>query len=352
MKTIEEIYEGLLANFAERAGFTPAEDCDLAVRLYAAAAELQALGAQADWVLAQSFPQTAEGVYLDRHAALRSITRMAALTAAGSLRFSVSTAPASDLTIAAGTVCMTEEGVRFETAEIGTLAAGSLYTDVAARAQEAGAAGNAVAGTVTLLIACPTGITAVTNPAAFTGGADAEDDEALRTRILASYRRLPNGANAAFYEETALSHTGVVAARAVGRARGIGTVDVYLAAAAGTPDNALLSVVQSDLQSRREIAVDVLAKAPTVSVVNVTASIAVAEGYEFSSVKTAAEAAVSGLFTGKLLGKGVTCASLVHLLCGVEGVSNCHLTAPTADLTAADTVLPTLGTLNITELEA
>ena len=47
MKTTDEIYGELLAAFAQRAGFTPEADCDLAVRLYAAAAELQALGIQA-----------------------------------------------------------------------------------------------------------------------------------------------------------------------------------------------------------------------------------------------------------------------------------------------------------------
>ena len=56
MKTTEEIYQTLLAAFAQRAGFTPEADCDLAVRLYAAAAELQALGIQSEWVLDQSFP--------------------------------------------------------------------------------------------------------------------------------------------------------------------------------------------------------------------------------------------------------------------------------------------------------
>ena len=61
MKTTEEIYEALLAAFVQRAGFTPEADCDLAVRLYAAAAELQALGIQAEWVLDQSFPPDGPG---------------------------------------------------------------------------------------------------------------------------------------------------------------------------------------------------------------------------------------------------------------------------------------------------
>ena len=78
MRSIETIYEKLLADFAERAGFTPEAGCDLAVRLWAAAAELQALEIQADWVLDQSFPQTAQGVYLDRHGSMRGLRRRGA----------------------------------------------------------------------------------------------------------------------------------------------------------------------------------------------------------------------------------------------------------------------------------
>ena len=76
MKTVEEIYETLKADMAQRAGFVPEDGCDLAVRLWAAAAQIQALEIQADWVLDQSFPQTAEGVYLDRHADMRGLTRL------------------------------------------------------------------------------------------------------------------------------------------------------------------------------------------------------------------------------------------------------------------------------------
>lgn len=67
MKEWTEIYEQLRGTFAQRAGFVPSEGCDSAVRLYALAAELQSLLMQADWVLDQSFPQTAQGMYLDYH---------------------------------------------------------------------------------------------------------------------------------------------------------------------------------------------------------------------------------------------------------------------------------------------
>lgn len=351
MRSIEEIYQALLASFSEKAGFQPEEGCDLAVRLYAVAAQLQALEIQGEWVLDQSFPQTAQGEYLDRHGVMRGLNRTASAKAVGTLRFSVSTAPAADLTVPADTVCMTADEVRFRTTAAGTLAAGTLFVDVPAEAVEAGSGGNAVAGAVSILTACPVGITACTNPAAFTGGRDQEDDASFRRRILESYQRLPNGANAAWYEQTAMSHAGVAAARAVGRARGIGTVDVYIATAAGVPDGTLLAAVQAELQEKREIAVDVQALAPETETVDVTVQLAVGENRDFTAVKTAMEAAVSGFFSGQLLGKAVRLAELGNRIYQVEGVENYHLLAPTADLAADDGVLPVLGTLTVTELE-
>ena len=350
MKEWTEIYEQMRGTFAQRAGFVPSEGCDSAVRLYALAAELQSLLMQADWVLDQSFPQTAQGMYLDYHAETRGITRGAAEKAAGVIRFAAADKVTAACPIEKGTVCMTAEGVRFETTEDAAIAVGSQWVDVPAQAAEAGAGGNVIAGTVTLLSAMPVGVVQCTNPAAFSGGCDAESDEALRGRVLASYQRLPNGANAAYYEQEAMRYPGVAAAKAVGRARGIGTVNVVIATHAGVPDAALLAAVETDLQKKREIAVDVKVLAPTVETVAVTAALKAAPGYTFAEAKAGAQSALEALFTGGLLGKSVTTARLLTLLCGVEGVENVHLTAPAADVAVGSTELPMLGTVTISEL--
>lgn len=350
MKEWTEIYEQMRGTFAQRAGFVPSEGCDSAVRLYALAAELQSLLMQADWVLDQSFPQTAQGTYLDYHAETRGITRGAAEKAAGVIRFAAADKVTAACPIEKGTVCMTAEGVRFETTEDAAIAVGSQWVDVPAQAAEAGAGGNVIAGTVTLLSAMPVGVVQCTNPAAFSGGCDAESDEALRGRVLASYQRLPNGANAAYYEQEAMRYPGVAAAKAVGRARGIGTVNVVIATHAGVPDAALLAAVETDLQKKREIAVGVKVLAPAVETVAVTAALKVAPGYTFAEVKAGAQSALEALFTGELLGKSVTTARLLTLLCGVEGVENVHLTAPAADVAVGSTELPMLGTVTLSEL--
>ena len=350
MKEWTEIYEQMRGTFAQRAGFVPSEGCDSAVRLYALAAELQSLLMQADWVLDQSFPQTAQGMYLDYHAETRGITRGAAEKAAGVIRFAAADKVTAACPIEKGTVCMTAEGVRFETTEDAAIAVGSQWADVPAQAAEAGAGGNVIAGTVTLLSAMPVGVVQCTNPAAFSGGCDAESDEALRGRVLASYQRLPNGANAAYYEQEAMRYPGVAAAKAVGRARGIGTVNVVIATHAGVPDAALLAAVETDLQKKREIAADVKVLAPAVETVAVTAALKAAPGYTFAEAKAGAQSALEALFTGELLGKSVTTARLLTLLCGVEGVENVHLTAPAADVAVGSTELPMLGTVTISEL--
>ena len=317
MRTVEAIYEALRAACEERCGCVIGDSCDMAVRLYAAAAQIQALEVQAEWVARQSFPQTAEGEMLDRHAEMRGITRLGAERAEGVLRFSVSQAATTDLAIPAGSVCLTRSGEAFETTEEGVLKAGELSVDIPARAVEAGAAGNVATGRIALMSPYPTGIQRCTNPAAFAGGRDSEDDGSLRARVLESFRRLPNGANAAFYEAAALGHSGVAAAKA----------------------------------ERREIAVEVKVLAPAAATVNVAAAVKPEAERSFAEVKTAVEEAVRQHFTGALLGKGVLLAELGSLIYQVEGVANCRLTAPTADLAAAATVLPVLGTVTITEME-
>ena len=326
--TVEELYGQMVDTFQRETGLALAGDGDMAVRLYAVAAQLYALYVQADWVGRQCFPQTAQGDYLDKHAQLRGLERRAATAAVGVLSFETDHPPEADLSIPEGTVCMTAAQVRFETTEAGVLKAGQTSAQVRARAVEPGAAGNAAAGTVRAMAVAPVGVSRCTNPEAFSGGLDAEGDESLRERVLETFRRMPNGANAAFYQQEALSFPEVAAATVVARPRGVGTVDVFLATAAGLPDSGLLEQVAAHLEERREIAVDVQVKAPEVRTVDVSVQVAARPGADFDTVRQAVESAVRGWFDGRLLGQSVLRAQLGALIFGVEGVENYALTAP------------------------
>lgn len=344
---MDEIYQEMLACVQESAGMEVREGCDLSVRLYAVAAQVYGLYVQADWVVRQCFPQLAQGEYLDHHAQLRGLERKAATNAQGTIRFFVTAAADTDRTIPAGTVCMTAGLLRFETTQDGVLAAGTLQVDVPARAVEAGAAGNVAAGSIVSMAVAPVGVAGCGNPKAFAGGADAEEDEALRERVLDTFKRLPNGANAAFYEQGALSFDEVAAAVVLPRARGQGTVDVVVATLLGVPDQDLLDELEEYFQSRREIAVDVEVKAPETVPVAVAVEVAAAPGQDEDAVLERVEQALEGWFTGKRLGENVLLAKLGSVIFGCEGVENYSITSPAADVTITSGQLPVLASLSV-----
>lgn len=347
MKTIEEIYQEMLACFGERTGLEPREGCDLSARLYALAAQIYALYIQADWVKRQAFPQTAQGEYLDYHAQLRGLERKPPVTAEGVVRFTAGDVTAADRIIPQGTVCMTTGLVRFETTRPGVVKAGAQTADVPVRALEAGTAGNVSARTIVSMAVAPVGIASCVNPAPCAGGADGEADEALRERVLESFKRLPNGANAAFYQQGALSFEQVAAAAVIPRPRGIGSVDVVPATLEGVPGQGLLRELEDYFEERREIAVDVQVRAPRTVAVNVTVQVEPEEGRDPVQVKAGVEKAIQDRFTGKLLGQRVLRAWLGSLVYGCDGVANYTITAPAADVAVDVDQLPVLNTLSV-----
>ena len=347
MKTVEELYREMVERFTLETGMEVSGTGEMAVRLYALAAQLYGLYEENAWTRKQCFPQTAAGEELDKHAALRGLTRNEAVKAAGTLRFSVETAADRALTVPAGTVCMTAGLVSYETTQTGTIAEGALSVDVPARAVEAGAGGNTSANTIRSMAVAPLGVAACTNPAPFTGGAETEGDEALRQRVLDTYRRMPNGTNAAYYEQQALAVDGVAAVKVLGKNRGLGTVDVVIASPDGLPSSALVAAVQAALEEKREIAVDVLVLAPTTVTVNVTVQVKAKSGYDGTAVRAEVTERLSAWFDGTRLGRSVLLAELGQLVYSVDGVENYRITAPSSDRTVTAGQLPVSGTLRV-----
>ena len=148
MKTVEEIYREMMDRFSQETGMEPNGTGEMAVRMYALAAQVYGLYEELAWTCRQCFPQTATGEELEKHGFLRGIARNPARQASGTLRFSVQEAVEEDLEIAQGTVCMTAGLVAFETTQAGVLPAGELSVDLPAQAVEPGPGGNVSAGTV------------------------------------------------------------------------------------------------------------------------------------------------------------------------------------------------------------
>lgn len=240
--------------------------------------------------------------------------------------------------------------VRFETTRTVILKAGNLWADAPAQALEPGIQGNVATDTVRTMAVAPLGVSACTNPAPFVGGTEEEGDEALRKRIVETYRRMPNGTNAAYYEREALSFPAVAAVNVLGRNRGRGTVDVVIATAQGQPDEDLLLQVASHLQSVREIAVDVNVLGPTQVGVPVSVRIRAEEGKALEAVAALVTDQITSYFNGGLLGESVLRARLGQLVYQVEGVANFKLLAPLDDVAVQPGQLPVLREIAVEEM--
>ena len=348
-KTASEIFEEMLALFKEKSGLEISEGSDLGIRLYAAAAELESLWEQADWVLRQCFPQTASADKLDLHGELRGLERAAAERAGGIVRF-YREAGEEPVSVPEGTVCLSENLLRFITTSPVEIPPSAEYAETAVRAAEGGSQYNLPAGSITAMALPPAGVSGCTNPAALSGGTDSEDDESFRRRILDSFARLPNGANAVYYETEAAKMPGVAAAVAIPRRRGRGTVDICISTTDGEASEELVAAVQSDLEAKREIAVDLQVFSASELPVDVSATIDVSSGTAEAAV-AAAKTAILGFFSGgKLLGKPVYRSQLIAAIMAAEGVENVELISPAADIPADSFSLPVAGSVTVAEV--
>lgn len=129
--------------------------------------------------------KTSEGEALDNLAALFGITRNQAECATALLRFHLSAEQKTVVMVPEGTRVRTGGGIYFSTTEYAEVPAGSLYTDVTARAEVAGTAANGLEqGAIDTLVDAIPYMASVENIEASTGGTDVESDDSLTERVF------------------------------------------------------------------------------------------------------------------------------------------------------------------------
>lgn len=196
--------------------------------LYPFAIELARAKEMANEVLRLSFASDSYGEYLDKRVAEHGLTRKPATKATGQVKFT----GVAGTVIPAGTRVATPGSDEEESVEFVTTAAVTLdSTGVAVariEAVEAGSRGNVPAGTITVLVTAVSGVSAVTNETATSGGADQEDDESLRARYFARVRSPSAGGNKVDYANWALEVPGVGGVSVIPVEDGPGTVSVYI----------------------------------------------------------------------------------------------------------------------------
>ncbi|MCF8491348.1 MAG: baseplate J/gp47 family protein [Rhodospirillum sp.] len=140
------------------------------------------------WVARQILPDTAEKAYLERHASLWGITRVGAATATGTATVATTTLGA---VIKAGAVLRRGDGVQFAVTEDVTVTGTTTPLPIACTVP--GATANTETAVVLSMVQPVEGVATKATVVTVDGGADAESDLSLFTRLDARRKSPPHG---------------------------------------------------------------------------------------------------------------------------------------------------------------
>lgn len=188
--TIEEVQTQMINDYQEKYKELTGREASLGqadpyrLIMYAASVQIYQAMQYADYAGKMSFLKYARGEYLDNLAALRGIKRIESTAATVTIRFSIDTPIKSVVAIAAGTRVTNGNDVYFATDKYAEIPEGSTSTTVSATCTTTGTIGNGfAAGEFNTLVNTIPYISSVVNTDTTAGGADTEDDDALKERI-------------------------------------------------------------------------------------------------------------------------------------------------------------------------
>lgn len=307
--------------YRQISGIQPENESDIMLRLRTLAGEIFNERAYAEYILRQMFPTTAQGEYLDAHAAQRGLSRRAGTKAEGEVVLISESEIHGDILIPQGTVVCTADNMkRFVTKYDYPMTSTHNSVAIEVEAAENGYDYNIGANKIGFMVTPVIGVGSVRNDDPFIGGSDDESDAELRARVLDSYVNISNGTNAAYYRSIAMSVDGVYSASVVGCARGAGTVDVY-ACGKGVPiTDAKLAQIQELLSEARELNVDVRACHPTPVQINLYIRLTVRDGYYFDDVAENVRAAVTKYINELGIGHDIMLSNIGEIIYHVDGV--------------------------------
>lgn len=350
METYDNILKGMENTYKEHTGFVPDENSDTGIRMRVLAGEVFNLGSQLDWLKKQMFAPTAEGVYLDYHAEERGIERKKAVKARGYVTFAIEYTINEDVIVPKGTVVSTDDEVplRYITLQQGTIKKGSVNVTVPVEAEKGGKDYNVAIGKIICAVTSLQNIIQVYNMSPALGGTDEESDESLRERILYLHYHHNNGTNTAYYKNLAESVEGVYSAGVIPKARGAGTVDVYISRYASDASTDLVNEVQELISREREVNVNVQVRTATKSNATIHLYLDVEEKYDFETVRENVIFMATEYVNGLGVGNPFYLSKLGVLIQQVEGVKGfIYDMDDSYNLLVSQKVYPVMGSITV-----
>lgn len=274
---------------------------------------------------------------LDYLGEIVGVTRLAAIAAVATVRFTLTGVQGANVVIPAGTRVRSLDGaVIFATNADVIIAPGDTIGDVDATAATAGALGNGyIAGNVSELLDPIGAVASAANTGTTAGGSDLETDARLRDRIRTAPEMFSVAGSIGAYRHLALAVSGAIIDVSV-NSPAPGEVRVVVLTASGLPSPALLDAVLAALSAEtvRPLTDSVTVIAPTRVTYDITATISTLLGFDATQVLAAAQAAVDAFAADRraVLGRSIVPSAIIAAL-SVPGVYQVQLSAPAfADL--------------------
>lgn len=211
----------------------------------------------------------------------------------------------------------------------------------AAESEEGGAAYNVSIGAVNEVIDVPDGVTDVTNTTDFVGGADEEDLEAFRSRLL-DFLRNPKTGSPGDLEAWAEAIDGVAEATAFPNDN-LGTptnghVTVRIVGPDGViPDQDVIDAVQAELDAQDIANITIHVTTFTAVLTDVTVDVTLDTNFTLADVTPAVEAAIEDYINAVPVGGTVYRSGIIDAIFGLPGIVNVTVSVPTTDQTSTAT---------------
>ncbi|MGY1448688.1 baseplate J/gp47 family protein [Pseudomonas chlororaphis] len=318
-------------------------------------------------LLATTRASTSSGPDLDSWMADFGFYRLSASFATGSVTYSRFTPTNSALIPIGALVGSTDGSQQFSvtidttsvmySAELGgyLIPAGTASVTVPVIASTAGAAGNALIGTVTVIVGSISGVDTVTNAAVFANGVDPETDSAFRARFVLWVQSLSKATKAAIGYALSSMQQGVSYTLTENHDYSGNLLYGYFYAVvddgSGAPSGAFLVTAGAAIESVRGFTTRYGVFGPVLVTANVAMTIttdpSVTHSVLVAQVTTALQAYISGLTLGQILPYTQLAAIAYGVSPAITNVSGVLLNGGTADVGATNKQVIRPGTVTV-----
>lgn len=310
---------------------------------------------------------TCSGEDLDTWMADFSFTRLSAVQSTGPVTFSRFTATNQAL-IAVGSSVTTTDGTQaftvttestntaYDPVQAGyIIAAGVSSLSVPVRANTAGAAGNAQAGTITVISGSIQYVDTVTNSTTFINGEDAESDTDFRARFVLWIASLSKATKAAIGYAISSMQSGVTYTLTENVAyNGTAKPGYFYAVVddgSGIPTSTFLDQAYSAIDAVRGFTITFGVFAPSLLTANVSMTITTDSSGSHSAIVSLVQAAIQEYIASLSLGQLLPYTQLATVAYGasplVTNVSSVTLNSGTADLAASGKQVIRAGIISV-----